>query len=66
VILFLKIVADPLLEISGLADIDDVARTVGVATIVRAVQEEVASWQMRERIQGVEGDHVSSLILEPK
>jgi hypothetical protein len=56
VILFLKIIADTLLDISGFADVDD------VACIARAIQEEVAPGQMRERIQGIEGDHV----LKPK
>ena len=51
VILFLEIIADPFLEISGFADVDD------FSSIVRAIQEKIASGQMRERVQGIEGDH---------
>jgi hypothetical protein len=48
VILFLEIIADPFLEISGFADVDD------FSSIARAIQEKIASGQMRERVQGIE------------
>jgi hypothetical protein len=44
-ILFLEIIADPLLDVSGFADIDDIAR---VASIGGAIQEKIASGQMGE------------------
>jgi hypothetical protein len=53
-ILFLEIVVDALLDVSGFADVDDIAR---VTSIARAIQEKIASGQMRERVQGIEGDH---------
>jgi hypothetical protein len=52
VILFLEIIADTLLDVSGFADVDD------FSSIARAIQEKIASGQMRERVQGIEGDHV--------
>jgi len=45
VILFLEIIVDALLDVSGFADIDDIAR---VFVIDGAIQEKVASGQMRE------------------
>jgi hypothetical protein len=50
-ILFLEIIADPFLEISGFADVYD------FSSIAKAIQEKIASGQMRERVQGIEGDH---------
>jgi hypothetical protein len=50
-ILFLEIVADPFLEISGFADVYD------FSSIAKAIQEKIATGQMRERVQGIEGDH---------
>jgi len=45
VILFLEIIVDALLDVSGFADIDDIARVSGIDG---AIQEKIASGQMRE------------------